>query len=306
MASTIHPLAAPPTEDAEVRPWVAALGLPALVDIHTHFLPEQVLRKVWAFFDHARTHYGVDWPVRYRYDETSRLRILRELGLGGFAPLVYPHKPGMAEWLTSWALDFGARTKGAVPTATMYPEQGVDRYVTEALDRGARCVKVHVQVGDFDPRDDLLDPAWGVLAEAGVPAVVHCGHGPVPGTYTGLDVFEEVLRRHPRLVAVLAHAGMPDYDRALDLAERFPRVHLDTTMVGTTFAERAAPLPDDWTSRLVDLADKVALGSDFPNIPYSYAHQIAAIAGWAAADDRLGLPFLRSVLHDVPARLLGL
>ena len=28
------------------------------------------------------------------------------------------------------------------------------------------------------------------------------------------------------------------------------------------------------------------------------------IAGWAASDDRLGLGFLRAVLHDTPARLL--
>jgi hypothetical protein len=33
---------------------------------------------------------------------------------------------------------------------------------------------------------------------------------------------------------------------------------------------------------------------------------VAAVAGWAAADDRLGPAFLRSVLHDAPARLLGL
>jgi hypothetical protein len=47
-------------------------------------------------------------------------------------------------------------------------------------------------------------------------------------------------------------------------------------------------------------------GSDFPNIPYAYAEQVRAAASWAAADDRLGAPFLRSVLHDAPARLLRL
>jgi uncharacterized protein len=32
---------------------VAGLGIPGLVDIHLHFLPESVQRKVWAFFDRA-------------------------------------------------------------------------------------------------------------------------------------------------------------------------------------------------------------------------------------------------------------
>ncbi|WP_281277853.1 amidohydrolase family protein [Saccharothrix texasensis] len=279
-------------------------GLPGLVDVHVHFMPQRVLDKVWAFFDEASRHYGVDWSIRYRLPEAERLAALRSFGVVAFAPLVYPHKPGMGEWLTDWALDFGSRVDGAVPTATLYPEPGVEAYVSRALSAGARCFKAHVQVGGYDPR--ALDGAWGLLAEARVPVVVHCGHGPVPGAHTGLDVFEDVLRRHPSLVAVLAHAGMPDYLGALDLVARYDGVHLDTTMVGVPFTEARAALPGDWAARLVDVADRVVLGSDFPNIPYDYSAQLAAIEGWAAADDRLGEPFLRAVLHDNGARLLGL
>lgn len=290
-----------------MQAWVAELGLPGLVDIHTHFLPARVMRKVWAYFDRSEEHYGMPWPVRYRHAERTRVQILRDLGVVAFAPLVYPHKPGMAEWLNGWIAEFAAGVPEAVPTATIFPEPGVARYLEEALSNGARCVKVHVQVGAFDPRDEQLREAWGLLAEAGVPAVVHCGHGPLRGTHTGLDLFEEVLRQHPRLTAVLAHAGMPDYAAALDLVERYPRVHVDATMVGVAFTEEhIGPLPEDWTSRLVANADRVVLGTDFPNIPQPYAEQLAAIAGWAAADDRLGLDFLRSVLHETPARLLGL
>lgn len=278
--------------------------MPGLVDVHVHFMPQRVLDKVWAFFDEASRHYGVDWSIRYRLPEAERLAVLRSFGVVGFAPLVYPHKPGMGEWLTDWALDFGSRVDGAVPTATLYPEPGVEAYVTRALTAGARCFKAHVQVGDYDPRS--LDGAWGLLAEARVPVVVHCGHGPAPGAHTGLDVFEDVLRRHPSLVAVLAHAGMPDYLGALDLVHRYDGVHLDTTMVGVPFTEVMAALPRDWAARLVDVADRVVLGSDFPNIPYDYWAQLDAIEGWAAADDRLGEPFLRAVLHDNGARLLGL
>ncbi|GAA0254499.1 amidohydrolase family protein [Saccharothrix mutabilis subsp. mutabilis] len=277
-----------------------------LVDVHVHFMPERVLDKVWAFFDAASEHYGVSWPIHYRLPERERLDALRSFGVVGFAPLVYAHKPGMAEWLTEWALDFGASVPEAVPTATLFPEPGVERYLGRAVERGARIVKAHVQVGSYDPRDRLLDGAWGLLAEAGVPVVVHCGHGPIPGSHTGLDVFEEVLERHPALVAVLAHAGMPDYLDALDLVHRYDGVHLDTTMVGVPFTEAQAALPRDWASRLVDVSERVVLGSDFPNIPYEYGVQLAAIESWAAADDRLGEPFLRAVLHDNPARLLKL
>ncbi|WP_199740445.1 amidohydrolase family protein [Saccharopolyspora rhizosphaerae] len=295
-----------PRDDDRISDWLRDLGLPGLIDLHTHFLPQNVLDKVWAYFDNATEHYGMRWDINYRHDEPTRVRLLSDFGVRAYAPLVYAHKAGMAEWLNGWVRDFAERTQDAVPTATIYPEPGVGDYLARALGEGARCVKMHVQVGGFDPRDPLLDHAWGLLAETGVPVVVHCGHGPTPGRYTGLDVFEGVLRRHPGLTAVLAHAGMPDYLAALALVERYPQVHLDTTMVGTAFSERFAPLPKDWAARVAAHPDRIVLGTDYPNIPYQYADQLAVIADWAGRDPRLGKPFLRAVLHDTPAKLLGL
>jgi predicted TIM-barrel fold metal-dependent hydrolase len=296
----------PPESDDDVPRFLADLGVPGIVDIHVHFLPERMLRKVWAYFDQAQAHYGTAWPIQYRTPEPERVATLKKLGVRTFAPLVYPHKPGMARWLTEWVTEFASTTPDAVPTATLYPEPDVADYLGSAVEAGARAVKVHVQVGAFDPRDPVLRPAWGLLAEVGVPVVVHCGHGPIPGAHTGLDVFGEVLAEHPRLRAVLAHAGMPDFGAALDLVHRHEGVHIDTTMVGTAFSARFAPLPTDWPARLADVADRVVFGSDFPNIPYPYAEQVRAVAEWASADPRLGVPFLRSVLHTAPARLLGL
>jgi len=293
-----------PASDAEIPGWIAALGIDGLVDIHLHFLPKPVMDKVWAYFDQAEEHYGVAWPVYYRTPEEERIETLRSFGVRRFAPLVYPHKPGMAEWLTSWALEFAERVPEAVPTGTFYPEPGALSVVDGALRAGARCFKAHVQVGAYDPRDELLDGVWGALADAGVPVVVHCGHGPLKGAYTGLRLFEEILVRHPNLTLVLAHAGMPEIAFAFELARKYPRVYLDTTMVGVEFTLRGNPLPPDWADLLAEFPDRVVLGTDFPNIPYSYATQLQAIAGWAA-DDRLGEPFLRAVLHDTPAKLLS-
>jgi hypothetical protein len=294
-----------PAGDHEVADWVRGLGLPGIVDIHVHFLPESVLRKIWRYFDDI-ANYGTPWPVHYRLPEADRVAVLRTLGLRAFAPLVYAHKPDMAAWLTSWVTGFAASVPEAVPTATVYPEPSVADYLDTALRAGARCVKAHVQVGDYDPNDPLLDPAWGMLADAGVPLVVHCGNGPAPGRHTGIEVFARVLDRHPRLVTVLAHAGMPQFDESIALVRQYPSVYLDTTMVGVPFTDQFSPLPADWPARLAGIGDRVVLGTDFPNIPYEYAAQLRAVASWAAADERLGEDFLRNVLHDTPARLLGL
>ncbi|MEV6719001.1 hypothetical protein AB0M48_43980 [Lentzea sp. NPDC051208] len=145
-------------------------------------MPQNVLDKVWACFDRVRES-GVDWFIQYRTDENARLTALRELGVVAFAPLLYPHKPGMAPWLNEWVADFAARVPEAV----------------------------------------------------------------------------------------------------------------------SPFTEQMVPLPADWRARIAGLADRVVLGTDFPNIPYPYEVQLDAIRSWgldAAAE--------QAVLHDNGVRLLQL
>jgi len=271
----------------ETTKLVADLGIPGLFDVHTHFLPARVMAKVRHQFDSAGPLIGRPWPLHYRAPHDELVATLRDLGVRRFSALPYAHKPEMAEFLNDWASEFADRTPGCLRSATFYPEPGAPGYVAWRIEAGAEIFKLHVQVGGFDPRDPLLTPAWGLLAEAGVPAMVHCGDGPVPGRHTGLDVFAEVLAAHPRLPVVLAHAGMPDYTAALELVRRHEGVHVDTTVVGTAFAESFAPLPRDWPARLVDVADRVVLGTDFPNIPYPYATQLEALQRFELGDQWL-------------------
>src|SRR5215472_3347670 len=48
------PAGAGPAEAAAVAAFWQDLWLPGLVDIHTHFMPPNVLAKVWAFFEGGR------------------------------------------------------------------------------------------------------------------------------------------------------------------------------------------------------------------------------------------------------------
>jgi uncharacterized protein len=288
-------------EAAAVTAFWRELGLPGLVDVHTHFMPPNVLAKVWAFFEDGHAAVGQPWPIAYRQPETDRLALLRAFGVRRFSALLYPHKPGMAVWLNSWAAGFAARNPDALHSATFFPEPGAAEYAADAISAGARLFKAHVQVGGYDPRDKLLDPVWGLLAEARVPVIVHCGSGPTPGPHTGPGPFSAVLARHPALMTIIAHLGAPEYEDFLNLAQRYPGVHLDTTMAFTSFLERLAPFPPQLRPRLAAAADRILLGSDFPNIPYPYLQQLQALAGLG-----LGPDWLRAVCYGNAVRLLRL
>jgi uncharacterized protein len=291
-----------PEADADVPAFCAALGIPGLADVHTHFLPPRMMRRVWEYFDRAGPLVGTSWPIRYKWSDAERVAHLRGMGVRMFSALAYAHRPGMAEELNAWTMAFARATPGCLPSATFYPEPAVAGYVRDALDAGARVFKIHLQVGGFSPGDPRLDGVWGTLAEARVPVVVHAGHAPVGTEHTGPGPFGSVLARHQGLTAIVAHMGAPDYEAFLGLAARYERVFLDTTMVFTDFFDSKAPFPAAALplARELGLAGKVCLGSDFPNIPYPYARQLAGLA-------RLGLGerWLRAVCWDNPVALFG-
>ncbi len=111
----------------------------------------------------------------------------------------------------------------------------------------------------------------------------------------------ELMRRYPNLAVIIAHMGMPEYEAFLDLADEYPRVYLDTTMAFTDFVEADMPFPEAALPRLDALRSKILLGTDFPNIPYGYLHQLDAIERFAPDS-----AWLREVCHDNAAALFGL
>jgi hypothetical protein len=287
-----------PQHDEDLPRFWAALGLPGVIDVHVHAMPDRLQDAVWAYFDAAGPLLGTEWPIRYRHDLAERTRRLRAIGVLAWPTLLYPHKPGMAASLNAWAAQFARDTPDVIQTGTFFAEPSAATYVAEAIAGGARVFKAHVQVGGYDPRDETLAAVWGLLTEAGIPVITHCGNGPAPGAFTGPEIWAQVMARHPRLPVVIAHLGGPDFEAFFDLADRYPTMRLDTTTVFAAFGDRIWPFPSQLRPRLRDLGDRILYGSDFPAIPYPYAEHIAAIAGLGLGED-----WLRAVFHHNAAAL---
>ena len=268
--------------------------------MHVHFLPPRVMAKVRHQFDSAGPLIGRPWPLAYRGSDEELVAQLRALGVRRWSALPYAHRPGIAEFLNDWAAGFAAEVPEVLSSATFFPEPEAEEYVARRIAAGTEIFKVHVQVGNFELTDPLLDAVWGQLEDAGTPVVIHVNSGPVGNEHTGPEPMRALMKEHPRLTAVLAHMGAPDYADFLAIAEDNERVHLDTTMAFTDFFEEMAPFPRELLPRLGALQDRVLLGSDFPNIPYPYAHQLEALERLGVGED-----WLRSVCWHNAERLFG-
>jgi len=273
---------------------LAALGLDGYLDAHTHWFPDSVNAKIWAYFD---AHY---WPVTYRDTTERRVERLRGNGARRFTTLTYAHRPGMAEWLNGWTLEFCGRVPEAIACATFYPEPQAAAYVRRAIERdGVRGFKIHTRVGGFDPSGAGLAGVFEQIEAAALPVVLHVGDAPDAGPFTVPAVVDRLLARHPALRLVIAHMGSSQFGHYLSLAERHPTVALDTTMVFTGF-RACDPFPAALVPRLEAVSDRILFGSDFPTIPYPVSHAVLSLLDLPLSDAAK-----RRLLWDNAARWFG-
>ena len=289
--------AVPPRDDGRTRHGglLRELGLDGLIDAHSHWFPESVMRRIW---DHFDRHY---WPITYRQLPAGRLEWVRRNKIKRFTTLNYAHRPGMAAWLNEWTARFAARTPEAIPCGTFYAEAGVGEEVRRCIeDYRFRGFKLHLRVSDMDPTQSALHPAFEQIEAAGLPVVMHVGSAPEPGRFTSPRYLQALLERFPRLKVVVAHMGAWEWEAYLTLAERLDNLYLDTTMVFVGFTA-CGPHPEALSPRLEGASHKILFGSDFPNIPYPLSHAVNGIGRLP-----LSRQAKRRILFDNAAALFGL
>ena len=189
--------ARPPLKDEDVPGWWQRFGLPGLFDVHVHFLPPRMQAKVWAQFDAAGPLIGRTWPIRYRGSDEERVdaapRARRTPVLG--AVLRTPARDGgVAQRLGA---GFAATCRSACGRRRSTPRPASVTTSRRGI-AGGRRVQGARAGRRLDLRDPLLDPVWGLLAEAGTPVVIHAGSGRCPRRTLGPGPMRAVLSGTPR------------------------------------------------------------------------------------------------------------
>lgn len=295
-----------PQSDEAVASFIADLGLPGIIDIHVHAMPERLQEAVWRYFDGLSEP---PWPITYRDPLDERSATLRSLGVVGHTALAYAHREGMLDWLNDFTLGLAEADRRVIPTFTIYPEPGVTEAVERALARGGAVCKVHTQVSRYHLTDPALDDAWRLMAEARTLVVAHVSavYGVDGGEeFCGGAALRALKERHPDVRVVVAHLGMPDPDGEMwDAIATLDDVWTDVSMALTDPMYGATgdgePLAPASLDRLRgELADRLIFGSDFPTIPHAYAAQVRGLASLALDEEGL-----RAVLFDRAAALLA-
>jgi predicted TIM-barrel fold metal-dependent hydrolase len=269
------------------------------VDAHTHLHPPRLFAAIRRWFaEHT------DWNLRGPSDPDEIVAALRAADVERFAFFSYAHRPGMARELNRWIRDAGARFPDGIPLGTVHAEDDdPGAIVDEACGAwGLAGLKLHIQVQRFQPDDPRMWPVYARLVEQEKVLVIHVGTAPHTNEFTGLARFVRVLERFPALRASICHMAAFETRAALLLLDRYPHLHLDTTMAMT-----AASFPytgiDPAVVRdrdLVQHADRILFGSDFPNLPYPYEEERAGL--WARD---LPLDVYRRIFRDNALRFFG-
>lgn len=262
------------------------------IDAHTHLHPPRLFAAIRRWFD-EHSHWNLAGPV----EPDEIVGALRAHGVERFAFFSYAHRSGMARELNRWIRDTAARYPDGIPLGTVHPgDDDPGGLVAEACGEwGLAGLKLHTQVQRFLADDPRMWPVYARLVALDRVLVIHVGTGPHTNEYTGLHTFVPVLERFPTLRASICHMGAFETPAALALLDRFPHLHLDTTMAMTRATTPFTGI-DPAVVRDADLvrhADRILFGSDFPNLPYAYEEERTDL--WRRD---LPLDVFQRVFHD--------
>jgi predicted TIM-barrel fold metal-dependent hydrolase len=247
------------------------------IDSHVHVFPDRLAAAV----REALNRGGV------LGDGYLLPEVAREVAAQGFDAawaLPYAHRAGVAESVNEWAAAEVSRHGSLIAGATFHPDDAAFEGLVERalVELRLRVVKLHCSVGNFSPEDPRLEPLWRTAERLAVPVVVHAGRSQGDSSPEDLEAVVPVLRAHPGLPFVLAHAGHPAESRTLALMAEHANLYADLTPVWDSSVE----IPAEAFARF---AGRFLFGSDAPNNPLPAAKQAARLERLGLDGDALAL-----------------
>jgi predicted TIM-barrel fold metal-dependent hydrolase len=226
--------------------------------------------------DRARALAGFDATISERYQAFNRWLMDTLAGVPSLSGFVA---------MDPWALP---------------PQRNVE-HLREMAERGARGVKLHPVLQQFEAADPRMHPVYRACAEMGLTVLSHTGPARDGAPFAEISAFTPMLAAFPGLTVLLAHLGGAQWQDTLAVAEAFPNVAFDLCEIIEWMGAPNAPTAAQLAGLIRDIGpERVVLASDYPW--YEPAHTAELV---------LSLPVLsqmekNAILGENAARILGL
>ena len=138
--------------------------------------------------------------------------------------------------------------------------------------RGARGVKLHPVLQQFDVSDPRMFSIYETCVGLDIPIVAHSGPSRSGPQFAEPRALAGMLRAFPRLRVVLAHLGGGAWRQAAEIARGFPNAYFDCCEILAWIGASNAPDETQFAQLIQAVgADRVMLGSDFPWYDLDYS-----------------------------------
>ncbi len=170
--------------------------------------------------------------------------------------LLIAHPPNVPNALV---LELASQDPRVIPVISAAGETSPAESFPRYAEQGARGLKIHAAADGMAPDSPHFEAAIEAARGLGWPVLLHTGciHGPLfkNPEYGNAEAFEPLFDRFPEVNFILSHMNLHQPRIAMDLAERFPNVHLETSWQPMEVISEAV--------RRVG-AERVLFGSDWP------------------------------------------
>jgi predicted TIM-barrel fold metal-dependent hydrolase len=155
-------------------------------------------------------------------------------------------------------------------------EAGAQHIRSMVEDHGARGIKLHPVLQNFNMSGHEMWPFYEVSQELGISIVAHSGPAQDGEPYAEPKSFAGALEAFPDLKIILAHMGGGTWDQATAIAEAYPNAYFDCCEIIEWTGGTNAPTEEQFAQLIKDIGpERVIMGSDFPW--YDLDHQIERI-----------------------------
>ena len=186
--------------------------------------------------------------------------------LANFAPVKSVEK------VNEWTLSVAAEFPSLIPLISVYPGMSLEA-IKEYIALGARGIKMHNGIQDYDPSDPELMDIYAFCEANRLPVTFHCGETSRVhlNEYCDTAHILSAVRRFPGIPFILTHLAAGDPETVFRIAEECPNAVFDTsiTMTGEECIYRIHDPFWKSDSNVVSAfrqigCDRIAYGSDYP------------------------------------------